>query len=178
MDRYLLNIEYAVKRIFEAIYQETDVLMDLLCEEARLRERNLPNDLATVDTNIRETVARMSVHKQSVGILCGVLLQFAKQGISLVHETFHSCPDGRMIGMAEPLKNVIWQGRNHAIHYEESPNHSCAVKECFAHLEEEHGPQFSLSNHPCQNLSKEIVDLLGWSGYPTFQEDMLLLSKK
>ena len=117
----------------------------------------------------------IQLHAVSATILCGALLQFAKQGISIVHKSLATCPAGRIIG-SESLKNIIWQGRNHAIHYEESPNHNQAVKNCFANLEAHFGLQFSLENHPRENLSKEIIRVLGWYGYTTFEEDMLLLS--
>ena len=208
MKTFLANIEYAVKKLFEAINHEEDELIDLITKrEAALREpeffknigwehdlqedfdetrvmsffyraekarKTLPKSLKYIDQNIVEISDNIRLHSESIKILCGSLLQFAKQGISIVHKNLIVCPPGRYIGQ-ETLKNILWQGRNHALHYEESPNHNPQVKQCFKLLED-FGLGFSLDNQPGENLSKEIIHLLGWSGYSTFEEDMLLLS--
>lgn len=208
MKTYLANIEYAVKKLFEAINHEEDEFIDLITKrEAALREpeflknlgwehdlqedfdetrvmtffhraaearKNLPKRLKEIDQEIVEITDNIRLHSESTKILCGSLLQFAKQGISIVYKNLSACPPGRYIG-EETLKNIIWQGRNHALHYEESPNHNQQVKQCFKLLED-FGLGFCLDNQPGENLSKEIIHLLGWSGYSTFGEDMLLLS--
>jgi hypothetical protein len=140
-------------------------------EEAR---KNLSQRLKEIDQEIVNITDNIQLHSESAKILCGSLLQFAKQGISIVHRTINNCPPGRAMGR-EYLKNIIWQGRNHAIHFEKSPNHNPAVRQCFRNLED-FGLCFCLDNHPGENLSKEIIRLLGWSGYSAFEEDMLLLS--
>lgn len=140
-------------------------------EEAR---KNLSQRLKEIDQEIVRITDNIQLHSESAKILCGSILQFAKQGISTVHKSLNNCPAGRTIGK-ECLKNIIWQGRNHAIHFEESPNHNPAVKQCFQNLED-FGLCFCLDNYPGENMSKEIIRLLGWAGYTTFEEDMLLLS--
>ncbi len=188
MKTYLSNIEYAVKKLFGAINHEEDELISLISErEAALKEpkflenlggearKNLPKKLAETDKQIEKITDDIHLHSNSAKILCGALLQFAKQGISIVHKDYIVCPDGRMVG-SQSLKEIIWQARNHGIHYEESPNHNPKVIDCFAALEADFGLQFSLQAHPGENLSKEVIKVLGWYGYSTFQEDMLLLS--
>ena len=208
MKTYLANIEYAVKKLFEAINHEEDEFINLITKrEAALREpeflknlgwehdlqedfdqtrvmtffhraaqarEKLPKRLKEIDQEIIEITDNIRLHSESTKILCGSLLQFAKQGISIVHKNLSACPIGRNIGQ-ETLKNIILQGRNHALHYEESPNHNQQVKQCFKNLED-FGLRFCLDNQPGENLSKGIIHLLGWSGYSTFEEDMLLLS--
>src|ERR1700730_14801896 len=68
----------------------------------------------------------------------GSLLQYAKQGISLVHHGLAACPDGRLIG-SQSVKNVIWQGRNQAIHWDEG-NFKRPVVNCFRTLAQEKDP--------------------------------------
>ena len=45
-----------------------------------------------------------------------------KQGISIVHGGLGAAPNGRMIG-SQPLKEVIWQGRNQGFHWAEQSFH-------------------------------------------------------
>lgn len=61
---------------------------------------------------------RAAAHAFSVAALAGTILQHGKQGISIVHGELAAAPNGRMIG-SQPLKEVIWQGRNQGLHWEE-----------------------------------------------------------
>jgi hypothetical protein len=135
----------------------------------------LPARLAEIDHKIKKITDNISLHESSERILCGAILQFAKQGISLIHQNLDNCPPGRKVG-SQDLKDVIWQARNHAIHHEESPNHNKKVLDCFSILETDFGVKFSLQYHPGVNLSKEVIETLHWHGPVAFWEDMLLLS--
>jgi hypothetical protein len=84
-------------------------------------EKSKPGLEALVDAR------KFSTEAQSASIL-----QYAKQGISLVHGDLAAGPAGRMIG-AQPLKNVIWQSRNQALHWEDD-SFSKAVNLCFEEL--------------------------------------------
>lgn len=55
----------------------------------------------------------------SVRSLSGALLQIAKQGISIKHQTLSSCPNGREIKAGLNLKDVIWNSRNQSLHFED-----------------------------------------------------------
>ena len=149
--------------------------------QAEMAEKERDSKLPKLNTLIQETTDSINIHKESVSILCGSMLQFAKQGISISYpvETKglpETCPPGREIG-SECLSNIIWQARNHAIHYEESPNHNQSVKDCFSNLENEFGEKLSLSKNPGMNLSKEIIDnILKWSTYEAFENDMQSLA--
>lgn len=61
---------------------------------------------------------RLVAREFSRASMAGSILQYAKQGISIVHAGLAACPDGRLVG-SQPIKKVIWQGRNHALHWED-----------------------------------------------------------
>jgi hypothetical protein len=168
--KFLKNIGW--ERGLHKDFDETRVM--ILFHRAVEARKRLPKRLKEIDKKIEDITDNIKLHSESSKVLCGSLLQFAKQGISIIHKKLSACPSGREIGQ-ETLKNIIWQGRNHALHYEESPNHKQQVRRCFKNLED-FGLRFCLDNQPNENLSKEIIHLLGWSGYSTFKEDMLLLS--
>lgn len=114
--------------------------------------------------------ASIGTHQQAIQAIAGSILQIVKQGISIVHGRVEAAPEGRKIGTVS-LKDVIWQARNQAIHYEEG-NLRRPVTDLFATLELEQGAQFSLSNHPNQSRAKQILTLLGWSDYTAYVNDM------
>ncbi len=153
-------------------FDETRV-MNLFDRAAEARIA-LPAKLDEIDSQIENITNNIFLHESSERILCGAILQFSKQGISVVHGNLANCPPGRKVG-TQDLKDVIWQARNHAIHHEESPNHNQNVLNCFSLLEADFGTIFSLQNHPGTNLSKEVIETLHWNGFETFSEDMLLL---
>jgi hypothetical protein len=111
-------------------------------------------------------------HEFAINSLSGALLQFAKQGISIVHGGTRNCPNGRSIG-SQHLKDVIWQGRNQSIHYEEA-NFSHAVVTCFNTLAADIDPKFS--RYTAANMAFDIIDLLQWKTFADFQTDMMSLA--
>ncbi len=115
---------------------------------------------------------QIASHALSVGSLAGSLLQYAKQGISLVHGDLAKCPIGRSIG-SQALKDVIWQGRNQAAHWEEGkPRQS--VKQCFDTLAKE--VDSKLADYTKRNMAVDVIELLGWEDFQKFKADMLVLS--
>lgn len=69
-----------------------------------------------------EIEAILATRAFSTAVLSGSVLQFGKQGISLVHGGLSSSPAGRPVE-SQFLRDVIWQGRNHALHWEEGTPH-------------------------------------------------------
>lgn len=112
------------------------------------------------------------LHQFAISQLSGSLLQFAKQGISIIHHGLAGCPNSRFIG-TQPLKEVIWQGRNQSIHWEEG-NPRQAVINCFQKLTAEVKPDFN--DYTSRNMAFEIVETLDWKNYETFETDMISLS--
>lgn len=107
----------------------------------------------------------------SLSALGGALLQIAKRGLSLVHgEKKSDCPNGRLMG-TQSLKEVIWEGRNQAVHYD-SGNYKQPVIDCFATLASDFGPDFELAANGRRCLAKEVVSLMGWQNYVDYRCDM------
>lgn len=117
--------------------------------------------------------ASVGARQQATQAIAGAVFQIAKQGISLVHGGPSTAPTGRTIGSL-PIRDIIWQARNQSMHYEEG-NFKKALTDLFAKLETEQGPQFSLTAHHKQNRAKQVLDLLGWSSYSTYMQDMQAL---
>lgn len=122
---------------------------------------------------IKQIDASLAVKYTSVNLLCGSLIQIAKQGISTVRFGLRFCPNGRYIGN-ETLKNIIWQAWNQSIHYEEDrhrPYHQSVI-DCFDSLHSNFGSKINLTDN---NFSKKIIELLGWKVYSQYEQDMILL---
>ena len=124
------------------------------------------------DKEIESKRQTFLTHEFAIASLSGSLLQMAKQGISIVHSGLVNCPDGRLIG-TQKLKQVIWQGRNQSIHYEEG-NFTPAVITCFDTLASEIDSKFN--RYRTANLAFEIVNLLGWKSFSDFKTDMTQLA--
>lgn len=113
---------------------------------------------------INELIFSMSAKEESIKTLSGALLQIAKQGISVIHGNLDNCIDGRII-KNEPIKNIIWQGRNQSLHYEEGTFRPPIVR-CFGNL----GIELK-----AENLAKEIIDILDWNTYENYEKDLISL---
>jgi hypothetical protein len=100
----------------------------------------------------------------------GNLLQYAKQGISFAHHGLAPCPDGRLIG-SQPIKTIIWQGRNQALHWEDG-NFTRPVVNCFETLEREIDPKFG--DYARRNLAFDVIELFGWRTVADFEADLRL----
>jgi hypothetical protein len=152
----------------------SDEVFDILVNRIRPLQRQAftSRDKAIEHLDIIEARAA------SLAALAGAILQIAKQGISTNYGTPlpADCSTGRMIG-SQNLRTVIWEGRNHSMHYEDAKPRD-GVKNCFRGLEASFGKQFSLSAHPGANLSVLVVTELGWLSYDVYEQDMLSLSRQ
>ncbi|PAE42774.1 hypothetical protein [Bacillus sp. 7884-1] len=205
MNSYIVNTKYAVEELIDLVTIEESRLVetglqvevlqkqhDFLYQDF-LRKDFDPDDhfnehqlmyafnkqaevqlrIENIEKRIQEMKKVINTHDFSYRVLAGAILQIAKQGISLVHNGLNTCPDGRIIGN-ETLKNIIWQGRNQALHYEEG-RFSQQVVSCFNNLEHTFGNKFSLSQNQHKNLSKDVIDSLGWCNFESFENDMISL---
>jgi hypothetical protein len=117
-------------------------------------------------------------NETALASICGALLQVAKQGMSATHGQSKYCPIGRQIIGSQYLATVVWQARNQSIHFEEGNDKLYKpVIACFAKLEKEIGPQFSLKTNRFKNMAWEIVKELQWTGYDIYRMDMESLLK-
>jgi len=104
--------------------------------------------------------------------LSGNILQYAKQGISIVHGNLQLCPSGRSIG-TQDLKTVIWQARNQSLHWEDGNFHQPVVT-CFNLLGVDFDSKFAAYTN--RNMAFDIIELLSWNNLSDFQNDMLLIA--
>ena len=116
--------------------------------------------------------AKLSVRQFSVGSLSANLLQFAKQGISIVHDGLTNCPHGRAVG-SQTIAAIIWQSRNQSLHWEEG-SFRAPVVTCFSALETEVDPKFG--QYTNRNMAFEVVELLGWRSFQEFSNDLLSIA--
>ncbi|MFD3274459.1 hypothetical protein ACE3MS_30660 [Paenibacillus dendritiformis] len=114
------------------------------------------------------------------------LLQIAKQGISSEHgKNKNNCSTnlldaGKMIinKFNVPILDIIWEGRNQSIHYEES-NPFPPVRQCFNSLLQNSDDkcQALLGFDQGQNKAYEIVKILDWTDISNFESDLSSLSR-
>jgi hypothetical protein len=114
----------------------------------------------------------LEAHRLSISAMAGSILQYAKQGIALRYgKERNLCPEGRTIAEM-PLHEVIWQGRNQAIHWEEGEFRR-PVELCFEKLSALVDPIYI--EFTVRSMAYDVVCLLGWHSFDDFANDMRLL---
>jgi hypothetical protein len=134
------------------------------------RMANAAQEAQALDKQLASLQASVGTHQHATQVIAGAILQIAKQGISVVHGGPKTAPEGRKIGTV-PVRDVLWQARNQALHYEEG-TFSKAVTDLFGTLEKEQGSLFSLTKHAKQSRAKQILGLLDWTSYASYLQDM------
>lgn len=189
MNQYLLDTKYAVENLFLVIYQQHNQLKEALKSHQMMKqaEKDIFENMKEIgftpegvldlsgfslaaerfEGDRKGIVQVLNSIGASLSIVAGSILQIAKQGISTVHTRLSFCPNGRMIGK-ETLKNVIWQGRNQAMHFEEGSYDPPTVA-CFQNLEHRYGTRFQLGR---KNLAFDVISILGWTAYDVYERDM------
>lgn len=114
---------------------------------------------------------RVAAKDFAVAALAAAVLQYAKQGLSVVHGGLSNSPSGRPIG-SQALSHVVWQARNQALHWEEG-TFSNPVERCFTTLAAEYGRQFQ--DFRTRNLAREVLELLAWESWDEFAADLASL---
>ncbi|HFU7072906.1 TPA: hypothetical protein ACGN07_005660 [Bacillus cereus] len=108
----------------------------------------------------------------TVEALSGAVLQIAKQGISIVHGS--SKFDCEKVGCKEfgsaTLLDVIWEGRNQSMHFEER-KFSEEVDFCFESLSSVKSVFAKYKDN--KNMAHEIIKLLKCGNYEDFRKDMM-----
>ena len=125
-----------------------------------------------VATTVDDLNQKIQVREFSRSAMSASVLQYAKQGISIVHGGLQPCPNGRGVG-SQPLKTIIWQGRNQSLHWEEG-NPKQPVIDCFDQLDIDFGDEFTPYN--TSNLAFNVVRILNWKTYESFESDMQSLA--
>jgi len=203
MHQYLRDTEFAVRNLIQLAHEEEAQLRTLSASLAALEPQlkvhrwdfessDMNDDFSDVyvmgafnrmakahiefealQREVASLQASIGARQQATQAISGAIFQVAKQGISLVHGGLAAAPDGRFVKSAA-VKSIVWQARNQAMHFEEGEPKK-PVKDLFAILEVDHGPQFSLSLHGAQSRAKQVLDLLGWNEYSAYLADMSLL---
>lgn len=203
MHQYLKDTEYAAQNLFRLATDEEHQLKTL-AEDLGPKEKILKVhqwDFQTSDLNedfsdayvmaafvraakagqeverlkgeVAALQASVGTHQHAVQAIAGAIFQIAKQGISFVYGPPNAAPTGRTLGSLA-VRDIIWQARNQSMHYEEG-KFTKPLLDLFLKLEQEQGPQFSLVAHANQNRAKQILDVLGWTGYHEYLQDMQVL---
>jgi hypothetical protein len=203
MHQYLQETEFAAKNLF-ALATEEQRQLDALSQQLRqteeqgkfhqwdfqtsdfnddfsdayvmgafIRAAKAGQEVERLKTEVATLQASVGTRQHAVQAIAGAIFQLAKQGISLVYGELSAAPAGRILGSL-CVRDIIWQARNQSMHYEEG-NPKKAVSELFVTLEREHGRQFSLTTHAGQNRAKQVLDVLAWTSYESYLQDMQTL---
>lgn len=189
MNQYLVDTRYAVENLFNILYQENKRLADTwashklmkTAEEELFKSGKKSGFVIEIlmdvygygeaakrfEVEARDIAQNLNNISLSLSIIAGSVLQIAKQGISIAYSNLSNCPSGRAVG-PDSLKNIIWHGRNQALHFEEGKYHSQTVA-CFQKLETTYGSKFSLGR---KNLALAVIEILDWTSYTKYEQDM------
>jgi hypothetical protein len=111
------------------------------------------------------------LRRDAEAALATSVLQIVKQGISTLHGGLAACPAGRTVdGLS--LKDIIWQARNQAMHYEEGNLHQ-PVLDLFHNLEQCGHAQFADPNG--RNFAIDVLAYLGWTHGESIDPDLVAL---
>lgn len=120
-----------------------------------------------LESEIKDVSESIDAKSASIAALSGAILQIAKQCISLRYGKPPNAPDGDDIG-GVLIKDIIWEGRNQSIHYENPKEISDNVVALFAKLDAIRNDGKSWDARSQTNFAFEIVTFLGWRTYGDF----------
>ncbi len=198
MDKYLIDTEFATQSLFDIVTHELDqidILKIELNKHVDSSSRIMTEAYYVTDQDAddleppgvyanRHGYARhlfeaysikaeiekaYNTRDNSIRTLYGSILQIAKQGLSSVHEkkiqnTFIEPKSG------EPIHNIILQGRNQSLHFEEGVFRN-NVKDCFMNLHQAFGSDLDLTIK--ENKAKYVaLNVLGWRTYNDYLTTM------
>jgi hypothetical protein len=133
-------------------------------------------------TKIEAYAKELTKKEFSTAVMAGAVLQIAKQGLSLVLSKKPEPSQGRQIRSVHS-SDIIWAGRNQAIHFEEGHFHKHTY-EIFDKLAINHGMRnvhrdisFDLRNPlwKKKSMALNVISLLEWSSYKHYHDDMVLI---
>ncbi len=180
---FLEHTRPAVSMLFDAIGKEEirfEPIKNLLQTKHKMRywdfiNADLNDDFDEIQIQSKfvqaaETRMQALLVSQSIEVLCGSVFQIAKQGMSLILKKSDRYIKGRKIG-TQYLSNVIWHGRNQAMHWEDGPPTLVFTKNCFKTLEKEFGNKFDFGTSP-QNMAFVLWSVIDWNSYDDYLKDM------
>ncbi|MEA0565283.1 hypothetical protein [Lysinibacillus irui] len=161
------------RKIYSDAYYVTDLDGDDLETPEMYMRRNGYVQHASAAQKIQSEISKLEESYKSkdssIRTLYGSILQIAKQGLSTV---FRGSIQTAIIepNTGEPIHNIILQGRNQSMHFEEGINKK-PVKECFMKLQLAFGNDFDL-NIGDNKAKFVVVDALGWRTYHDYLTTM------
>jgi len=135
-----------------------------------------PQDVAlemeTAGAQYFDYIYGLEAIKVSRVVLCGSLIQMARQTLSIAHRQSSpkDQPPGRSIGR-QHLRDVVRHGRNHCMHFEEDQPHKHTI-DFLKQLEQDFGNSFPYSKKPKESLAIELIAILGWTSHETYAKDI------
>ena len=99
---------------------------------------------------------RLESTVESMASLAGAVLQIPKQALALKYKAKLPFMDSRLVGSLG-IEQVIWEGRNHAVHWEDNQPHT-PIKKMLETLGRENGLEIAIG----KNNSPTIIYALGW----------------
>lgn len=117
---------------------------------------------------LAELLAKRGATEIAIGIAAGAVLQLAKQVLSYRFGQRDNLPSttARKVG-AQAVTTLIWEGRNHALHWEESAPKTRVVA-MFDALADE-GRLILADN---RSYAPELLDILGWQDAECVMSDL------
>jgi hypothetical protein len=119
---HLTHVTFAEYAWAQVMAMDAETPEDVMLASARQTETYFGVDKQRHEVaNARAALElRLEARKLSIGALGGAVLQFGKQGLSVIHgRHLDDVPPGREVAPSAPLSHVIWQGRNQAMHWDE-----------------------------------------------------------
>jgi len=120
---------------------------------------------------LRRLLARIGATEVSMSVLGGAILQIAKQALSFRFGSKPNLSGARLVG-SQSIIEIIWEGRNHAAHWEER-NPKLPVKNMLIKLQNE----LSIPIQTDKNNSLNIIYALGWKTVDNVVSDLKALVK-
>lgn len=121
-----------------------------------------------ISDNLTDARARFDAAAFSVAVLCGAILQLAKQAIAVAEGERPKKFQGRRIHEIR-LGEIVWEARNQSLHFEEGGWRE-PVQRVFGALDAAHPGQFQLKRG--FNLAHRIFDELGWHDLERLRSDL------
>jgi len=132
---------------------------------------------AELEKQIQDVSESIDAKSASIAALSGALLQLAKQCISLRYGKPQNAPDGADIS-GVLVKDIIIEGRNQSIHYENPKEISENVTKLFKALDTIRNDGNTCDAKSQTNFAFEVVKLLGWRTFSGFEAHLLSIKSK
>ena len=107
-------------------------------------------------SQIESALTQMGATEEAMAINAGSILQFAKQVLSYRFGGKSNLPTSRRVG-SQPVTELIWEGRNHSMHWEENNPKPPLVAMLNAL-----SADFGLSLPRGKNHAWTILSVIGW----------------